>query len=205
MNQDPNLHPDQLLGEARTGNANALGRLLELYRNYLAMLARLQLGHRLQAKVDASDLVQETFLEAHRDFDQFRGDSERELVAWLRQILATNLANQVKRYHGTQRRDVRLERRIADDLDESSRLLDIGLVAPDNSPSQQAAGREQTVLLADALQRLPDDYREVLVLRHLEGLSFPQIGERMTRSADAVKKLWARALDRLRRSLGGPA
>jgi RNA polymerase sigma-70 factor (ECF subfamily) len=100
---------------------------------------------------------------------------------------------------------VRLERDLAVAVDESSRLLDRGLIAPSNSPSQQAACREQAVLLADALGRLPADYREVIILRHLEGLNFPEVAGRMGRSADAVKKLWARALGRLRGLLGeGP-
>src|SRR5262249_37657575 len=153
---------------------------------YLALLARLQIGRRLQGKVDAADLVQETFLEAHRDFAQFRGGSESELVGWLRQILATNIANQVRRYYGTQRRDVRLERELAVELDQSSRVLDHGLVASQSSPSQQAARREQAVLLADALGRLPDDYREVIILRHLEELTFPEVARRMERSVDSV-------------------
>jgi RNA polymerase sigma-70 factor (ECF subfamily) len=121
--------PEQLLHLARTGSTAALGRLLELYGNYLALLARLQIGKRLQGKLDPSDLVQETFLEAHRDFAQFRGDSEAEFVAWLRHILATNLANLVRHYYGAQRRDVRLERELAIDLDQSSRVLDQGLIA----------------------------------------------------------------------------
>jgi RNA polymerase sigma-70 factor (ECF subfamily) len=200
-----NAHPDpeQLLGAARAGDVVALGRLLELYRSYLATLARLQIGRRLQGKVDASDLVQETFLEAHRDFAQFRGAHEAELVGWLRQMLARNLANQVQRYYGTQRRDLRLEQQMALEVDQSSQVLDHGLVAACSSPSGQAVRREQAVLLADALDGLPEDYREVLVLRHLEGFSFPQVAQRMGRSVEAVKKLWARALDRLRRSLGG--
>jgi RNA polymerase sigma-70 factor (ECF subfamily) len=203
MKTNASPDPDQLLGMARAGDTFALGQLLELYRSYLATLARLQIGRRLQGKVDASDLVQQTFLEAHRDFAQFRGAKEAELVGWLRQILATNLANQVQRYCGTQSRDVRLERQLALELDESSRILDQGLVAPCSSPSHQAVRREQAVLLADALSRLPADYREVLTLRHLEGLSFPLVAQRMERTVEAVKKLWARALDRLRRSLGG--
>lgn len=203
MKTNASPDPEQLLGMARAGNSSALGQLLELYRSYLATLARLQIGRRLQGKVDASDLVQETFLEAHRDFPQFRGAKEAELVGWLRQILATNLANLVQRYCGTQSRDVRLERQLASELDQSSRILDQGLVAPFSSPSHQAARREQAVLLADALGRLPADYREVLVLRHLEGLSFPLVAQRMGRTVEGVKKLWARALDRLRRSLGG--
>src|SRR5580700_1090251 len=162
-------NPEHLLREAKAGDAATLGRLLELYRRYLALLARVQIGQRLQGKVDASDIVQETFLEAHRNFARFRGTSEGELVRWLRQILATNLADLFRRYLGTQGRDVRLEREIVGALDRSSILLDRGLVAVQSSPSHQAAQREQAVLLADALGQLPDDYREAIVLRHLEG------------------------------------
>jgi RNA polymerase sigma-70 factor (ECF subfamily) len=194
--------PEQLLQSAQEGDTAALGQLLELYRHYLTLLARLQINRRLQGKVDASDLVQETFLEAHRDFEQFRGASERELVGWLRQILATNMANVVRHYQGTQSRDVRLERELVVQLDQSSRFLGAALVADYSSPSQQAARREEAVLLAEALGRLSDDYREVLVLRHLEGLGFPEVARRMGRSVDSVKNLWARALARLRRSVG---
>jgi RNA polymerase sigma-70 factor (ECF subfamily) len=194
--------PEQLLILAQKGNGPALGRLLEFYRDYLALLARLQIGRRLQGKVDASDLVQETFLKAHRDFAQFRGTREAEWVSWLRQILAFNLAHLVRRYCGTQRRDVRLERELVHELNESSRVLDEGLVARQSSPSQRAARREQAVLLAGALGQLPEDYREVIILSHLEGLSFPEVARRMGRSVDSVKNLWARALARLRRALG---
>ena len=197
------VDPEVLLQEARAGDAATLGRLLELYRRYLALLARVQIGHRLQGKVDASDIVQETFLEAHRNFPRFRGTSEGELVRWLRQILAANLADLLRRYLGAQGRDVRLEREIEDAFDRSSVLLDRGLVAPQSSPSQQAARREQAVLLADALDQLPDDYRDVLVLRHLEGLTFPQVAARMGRSLDSVEKLWMRGLARLRQIMGG--
>ena len=176
--------------------------LLEMYRRYLALLARVQIGKRLQGKVDASDVVQETFLEAHRSFGRFRGGSEGEFVRWLRQILAGNLTDVLRRFLATKGRDVRLEREIADSLDQSSALLDRGLVAPQSSPSHQAARREQSVLLADALGRLPEDYREVLVLRHLEGLTFPEVAARMGRSLDSVEKLWMRGLARLRQILG---
>jgi RNA polymerase sigma-70 factor (ECF subfamily) len=197
------VDPEVLLQEARAGDGATLGRLLELYRRYLALLARVQIGHRLQGKVDASDIVQETFLEAHRNFPRFRGTSEGELVRWLRQILAANLADLLRRYLGAKGRDVRLEREIEDAFDRSSVLLDRGLVAQQSSPSQQAARREQAVILADALDQLPDDYRDVLVLRHLEGLTFPQVAERMGRSLDSVEKLWMRGLARLRQIMGG--
>jgi len=201
-NRPANSDPDPLLARARAGQGDALGRLLERYRGYLTLLARLQISKRLQGKVDAADLVQDTFLEAHRHFTGFRGTSEREFVAWLRQILAGVVANLVRHYLGTRRRDPRLECELAAELDQSSRVLDGGLAARQSTPSERAARREQAVLLADALERLPEDYREVLVLRHLEGLSFPEVARRLDRTQDSVKKLWTRALDRLRQTLG---
>src|SRR5262245_12305563 len=193
---------EQLLAGARTGDESALGRLLERYRAYLTLLARLQIGRRLQGKADEADMVQDTFLEAARHFALFRGETEPEFTAWLRQILATCLAHLVRRYYGTQARDVRLERMLEDDLVQSSQAIDRGLIAEQSSPSQRASRREQAVLLADALERLPPDYREVIILRHLEGLTFPEVATRMGRSLDSVEKLWVRALPRLRRALG---
>ena len=189
-----------LLAAARAGDRDALGALLEAYRSYLRLLARLEIGRRLRTKVDASDLVQETFLQAHRSFPEFRGVSESEILAWLRRILATRLSNVVRHFHGTQRRDLDLER----DLGRSSRALQGVLAVSQTSPSQRFARREQAVLLANAVERLPDDYREVVVLRNLRGLKFREVAEAMGRSRDAVQKLWARALDRLRVELGGP-
>jgi RNA polymerase sigma-70 factor (ECF subfamily) len=195
--------PEQLIAMARTGDGQALGRLLELYRNYLTLLARLQISRRLQSKVDATDLVQETFLKAHRRFGQFRGNGERELIGWLRQILLLNVANLVRHYYGTQGRNVRLECDLADEWDRSSQAWDGGLVAKQSSPSQRAVRREEAVLLADALAKLPADYAELIVLRHLQGLPFAEVARRMGRSLDSVEKLWVRALARLRRLLGG--
>jgi RNA polymerase sigma-70 factor (ECF subfamily) len=193
---------EELLAKARAGDARALGQLLELYRAYLTLLARVQIGRRLQGKADCADVVQETFLEAARHFASFRGVTEPELTAWLRQILAGCLGHLVRRYFGTQGRDIRLERALEYDLDQSSQALDRGLVAVQSTPSQLASRREQAVLLADALTQLPDDYHEVIVLRHLEGLTFPQVAERMGRSVDSVEKLWLRAVTRLRKTMG---
>jgi RNA polymerase sigma-70 factor (ECF subfamily) len=197
------LDAEQLLRLARAGSGLALGQLLELYRHYLTLLARLQISRRLQGKVDPTDLVQETFLNASRDFGQFRGSNEKELAGWLRQILAARLADLFRRYCGTRGRDVGLERALEVELDQSSQVLDRGLVAPLSSPSRQAVRHEQAAWLAQALERLPTAYREVLVLHHLQECDFPEVGRRMGRSVEAVKKLWARALVRLRRSLGG--
>jgi RNA polymerase sigma-70 factor (ECF subfamily) len=194
--------PGPLLDLARSGDGSALGRLLENYGTYLGLLARVQIGRRLQGKLDAADVLQETFMIASRDFGQFRGGSEGEFVAWLRCILGGVIANQVRRYLGTKGRDVRLEQELTGDVDRSSRALDRALVARQSTPSQRASRREQSVLLAAALARLPQDYREVIILRQLEELSFPEVAARMGRTEDSVKNLWARALGKLRRSLG---
>jgi RNA polymerase sigma-70 factor (ECF subfamily) len=195
--------PETLLDQARAGDGQALGQLLESYRAYLTLLARVQIGRRLQGKVDAADVVQDAFLSAYRDFGQFRGASEGEFRGWLRQILAYVLANLVRYYQGTQRRDVRLERQLTIELDQSSHTLDRGLVAEQSSPSQQAVRREQAVLLAEALTHLPEPWRDLLILRHLEGLTFPEVARRLGRTVDSVKKQWPRALASLRRVLEG--
>src|SRR5262249_10781031 len=139
-----------LLARARAGDAAALGTLLETFRPYLALLARLQIGRRLQGKADPADLVQEAFLEAHRDFPGFRGTTEGELMAWPRQIPARTPANLARHYLGTRGRDVRLERNLADELAASSQVLERGLASPHSSPSQRAAAREQAARLAAA-------------------------------------------------------
>jgi RNA polymerase sigma-70 factor (ECF subfamily) len=194
-------NPASWLRLAREGDAAALGQLLDGHQSYLTIMARVQVGRRLQGKIDPSDLVQETFLEASRDFARFRGQTEAEFLAWLRQILIRNLANLIRRYCGTQARDVNLERDLNQEFDQSWQMLDAGLVADQSSPSQQASRREMALILARALERLPADYRETIVLRHLEGLTFPEVARRMDRTEDSVKKLWVRALARLRSAL----
>jgi len=195
------LPTNELLGRARAGDEEARGRLLDAYRSYLTFLARVQLGRRLQGKVDPSDLVQEAFLEAHRDFRRFQGQTEAELLAWLRRVLATSLADQIRRYRGTQRRDPRLERRLAAEVDRSSQALERSLMAPDSSPSDRAARREEALSLAEAMEALPEHYREVLLLRHFHGLPFPEIARRLGKTLEAVKKIWLRGLSQLRRTL----
>src|SRR5262249_7171589 len=150
----------------------------------------LQIDRRLQGKLDASDVVQETFLQAHRCFGQFLGTSESELAAWLRQILASRLLEQARRYLRARQPDVRLERDRAAALDRSSQALGGAVVARDSSPSQRAARREQAVLLASALEQLPAVYRQVILLHQLEDLSFPEVAARMGRSLNSVKNLW---------------
>jgi RNA polymerase sigma-70 factor, ECF subfamily len=203
MDQTAGGEPEDLLRLARAGDAKALGRLLENYRVYLRFLARQQIGRRLQGKADPSDLVQEAFLGATRDFEQFRGTTEKELLGWLRQILASLLANLVRHYQSTQKRSVRLEQQLAVELEQSSEGLGGGLIDRQDSPSEQAGGREQAVLLLAALETLPADDRELLTLRHLDGLTFPEVARRLGRTVDSLKKRWPRALARLRQALTG--
>jgi RNA polymerase sigma-70 factor (ECF subfamily) len=179
---------------------------MELLRTDLALLARAQIGFHLRGRLDASDLVQETFLDACRDFHHFRGTSHREWVAWLRKILFYNLARVVQRQVAAKkrstRREVSLHQRVSA-MDGSSGTIpfETALVSPSSSPSSHARRRERAACLTDQLARLPTDYREVLVLRNLEGLPFSEVARRMNRSAGAVRILWVRAVDQLRRLL----
>jgi RNA polymerase sigma-70 factor (ECF subfamily) len=192
--------PDRLIERARRGDEAARGALLELYRNYLRLVARSMIGGALRVKLDASDLVQETFLKAHRDFGQFAGGSEGELVAWLRRVLVHSLANQVK-HHRRQARDHQRQESLERLLEQSGLMAQMALASQVPSPSEAASRREQAVLLADAVDRLPPDYREAFVLRTLEHVPFEEIAERMARSVGAVRMLWARAVKRLHRML----
>jgi RNA polymerase sigma-70 factor (ECF subfamily) len=194
--------PELLLILAKAGCSPALVRLLDRYRDPLAEQARGQIGRRLRVKVDVEDLLQEVSLEAYRDIGKFRGSTEGEFLCWLRRILDTILLNQVRHYFGTRRRNLRRERRLALDADDSMRDLARDPVAPDTSPTQRALKRERAARLAEAIETLPVRYREVIVLRHIEGLSFPEIARRMDRTEDSVKNMWVRALRHLRGLLG---
>jgi RNA polymerase sigma-70 factor (ECF subfamily) len=191
---------ETLLHRARAGDEAARGRLLELYRNYLRFMARALISQPLQARLDASDVVQETFLKAYREFTGFLGSSEPELVAWLRQILVRTVADQVKR-HRAKGRDYRREEPLEAVLDRSSAAIQERLAARISSPSGHAIRREQAVVLADALETLPADYREVFVLRILEHVPIEEIAARMNRSVNAVRKLWTRAMVALEKVL----
>ena len=174
---------------------------LERYRSWLGLLARLQVEPRFRSKFDASDIVQQTLLEAVRDWPKFRGQSEAELAAWLRQILAHVLLHEVRRFGGAQRRDVGREVSLEQALAESSRRLGRRSRSPDSSPSERAGRHELELQLADALARLPADYAEIILLRNVEGLSHEEAALRMGRGVGAVRMLWVRALGRLRTEL----
>jgi RNA polymerase sigma-70 factor (ECF subfamily) len=195
---DLGTDPDTLLERARVGERSARERLLESFRNYLRLLAYTGMGEALQDKADPSDLVQETLLKAHANFVHFRGRNEAELAGWLRQILARNLIDLGRRYHGTEARRVSRERSLEELLDQSSLALGRLISVGGSSPSEHAQRREMSVVLADALADLNPDYRNVIMLRSLEERSWEDVARRMKRTTGAVRVLWARALTRLR-------
>jgi RNA polymerase sigma-70 factor (ECF subfamily) len=187
------------LPAARTGSHEALGRILEACRPYLLLIAQKELDPALHAKGGASDLVQETFLEAQRDFPQFRGSSEAEFLGWLRRMLLHNLASFTRQYRGTDKRSIGREIPLA--TDSSSGQRDGGVSAASPSPSEQAIGLEAAQALARAVERLPEDYRRIVTLRYYEERSFDDIAQLMQRSPNAVRKLWARAVEQLQQEL----
>jgi RNA polymerase sigma-70 factor (ECF subfamily) len=182
------------LAEARAGSADALGRLLEFFRFYLTRVARSEIADGLQAKCGASDVVQDTFLEAQRDFPRFDGGCEEDLKAWLRQILVNNLKNVHRHYAGTDKRRV-----------DREAPLEAAGAATGPGPATLAVQREQQDALDAALARLPDQYLRVVLLRNREHLSFEEIGATIGRTAEAARKLWARAIEQLQTELNPPA
>ena len=207
--------PIELMNRARSGEADALGELCTLYRNYLRMVVRAGMGPRLRERVEMSDVVQEALVEVVRQFPQFTGQNEAALVGWLRRLVAQKLAD-LGRYHS---RAKRLGDAHAVPLDApwdgegrpalhahdaaGARLLDM-LALSQTSPSEAASRRELIVLLADALTGIEDQESEVLWLYHAEGLSFESIGERLGLGRKAVRGIWARALKQLKRALDPP-
>jgi RNA polymerase sigma-70 factor, ECF subfamily len=180
---------------ARQGDREALGQALSSVRDYLLLVANKELDPGLQCKGNASDLVQETFLRAQRGMQAFRGRTPSEWRHWLRSILVRNLAQERRRFCSTAKRQVQLEVNIADERRfEGSR--------DNETPSRNLAQRERETALYEGLQRLPDHYRQVVVWRYREQLTFEEIGRRCRISTEAARKLWTRALGRLRKEVG---
>jgi RNA polymerase sigma-70 factor, ECF subfamily len=193
---DPIAH---LLQEARAGDLEVLGGALESCREYLLLIAARGLDAGLIAKGGPSDLVQDTLLGAYRDFGGFHGSSRDELLAWLRKILWNNLAVHRRRYRGTRKRQVSLE--VPIDGAAGAAALH-GLRCDSATPGTAAMRREQSAVLSAALERIPEDYRRVVIWYQYDRLTFEQIGERLGRSGDAIRKLWSRALIRLTEEIG---
>jgi RNA polymerase sigma-70 factor (ECF subfamily) len=173
---------------------------LERFREYLGLLARLQLDPRLQAKVDLSGVVQQTLLEAHLAMGQRRGEGEAQVVAWLRKILVNNLADEIRK-HAAGKRDAAIERSLDAGLEQSSSRIEAWLAADQSSPSQRAIQHEEMLLLADAVAGLPENQRRAVEYHHLKGWSLAEIAEALQCSKSAVAGLLHRGLETLRRRL----
>jgi RNA polymerase sigma-70 factor (ECF subfamily) len=171
-------------------------RSLEQFRSYLLLLARVQLEAGPRNRIDPSDIVQQTLLEAHARADQFHGD-DAALAAWLRQVLVNNLRD-ARRALRRQKRDIRREQSLEEAVEQSSARLEGALAAPPSSPSQRAVRNEDLLRLADALVQLPPPQREAIVLHHLQGCSLSETAERMGRTDAAVAGLLHRGLKKLR-------
>jgi RNA polymerase sigma-70 factor, ECF subfamily len=198
---EPPDDESRLLAAAHGGSREALGRALEGCRRYLLAIAERQLDPELRSKGGASDLVQETFLEAQRNFARFQGSSPDELRAWLRQVLLCNVGTFTRRYRYTTKRSVGREVALA--AEDSSADVGPDLAGSTLTPSGVAIENEQTAALRRALERLPEDYRRVVVLRFEENRSFEEIGRLTDRSAEAARKIWSRAVERLRQEWEG--
>ena len=190
------------LPAARAGSPEALGQALEACRDYLLRIAEGELGSDLQAKGGASDLVQGTMLDAIRGFAHFQGNTQAELLQWLRRLLLNNLADFTRQYRDTAKRQIGQEVRL--EGDDSSAERGGGLAAAWLSPSGEAMAHEQAEAIRHAVERLPDDYRRVLVLRYQEERSFEEIGDLLGLTANAARKLLLRAVERVQRELEGP-
>ena len=187
------------LGQAREGSLEALSDLLEKYRSLLLWTAQQGLDAGLRTKFGASDVVQETLLEAFRDFPQFQGQSDEQWQAWLRQVLANNLANFERRYRHADKRLLERERSI--DAESAVRREAERAVRRESPVEIEAMRKEHAASLTAALSALPDDYRQVLLLRYQQQLAFSDIATRMGRSENAVRKLWARAVRSLQEQM----
>jgi RNA polymerase sigma-70 factor (ECF subfamily) len=170
---------------------------LEPYRDYLILLARSNLDFRLRGQIDPSDVVQQTLLKAHSKRSQFRGTTEAQWVAWLRAILANDLAEASRRLGRIPR-----GRSFEAALEESAERLETFLAADQSSPSQRAMQVERLARLVEALAGLPEDQRVAVELQHFQGLTVAQVAERMSRSLASVTNLIYRATKTLRRELG---
>jgi RNA polymerase sigma-70 factor, ECF subfamily len=187
----------ELLVQARSGDRRALDQLFGACRAYLSVLAQTELGNRLRTKVDPSDLVQQTMMEAYKGFHGFRGASEAEWFAWLRGILGHNAADFVRYYRGAGKRQIEREVRFrAHDGDSSAP----GVLEPADDgerPSELLLRQERELRLADAISQLDEDQRTVIMLRNLQRLPFDEVAAQMGRSRPAAQMLWMRAIRKL--------
>lgn len=192
------------IDSAKSGQTETLGFLLNAYTNYLKILAEEQLDCRLRSRLNASDIVQETLLEAFRDFHLFRGCFADEFRSWLRRILIHNLMRTAEKHLTASKRDIRNEFSFTQTSSlsgQSKGRIDWLFVDHSNSPSAVVCEQEKRHLVAKAIAALPRDYQEIIELRHVDGLEFSEIAKRLGKSSGACRMLWLRAIERLKNSV----
>ena len=183
-----------LIQEALLGNRDAIGQLLDRHRPYLKMLTLRVLDGQLNARVDDSDLVQQTWLAAFRDFDNFEGNDEAQFVAWLRKIHEHNITDTMRIHIGAEKRSIIKEQSGGEGESGYPHLTTL-------SPSQRVMQAEEAVKLAEAMSTIPEDQQEAVRLRHLEGRSLAELATHFDRSETAVASLLKRGLANLRQRL----
>ncbi len=184
---------ERAIDQVRNGDDKELERLLDGCRRYISLVSMDILDRKLQSKIGASDLVQDTLLEAHDSFDRFEGNSEAELFAWLTTILKRRLSKSRDHFYGTAKRNVSRERSLEGYQADAS-------PAPfedDVTPSAVVIAQDEEQMIRKGMAQLTAEYRQVLILRNWERKSFAEIGEAMDRSPEAVRKLWGRAVEKL--------
>jgi len=193
----------QVLNRAKLGDESAKGELLDRFRPYLNVIAQRLLDERLQGRMDYADVVQTTFLEATRDFGQFRGDSVESLLAWLRNILRNNVSTAHQHHLAAQKRSARKETLIRGRSDSgvSSFGMAENLPSHTSSPSQRMMRDEAAVVLATCLDQIPETQRDAIRMRYLEGMALKEISDRMQKSEMAVAGLLKRGLRALREAM----
>lgn len=201
MASDLHAQAEKLLAEARRGNSSALGTLFGRYHNYIKLLASAHVCPRIKVRASASDIAQETFLHAHRGFSDFRGTTGGEFIAWLQSILTRRIQHLYRQNLFAQKRDIRREislEAIRKRMDRSTIQLGSVLIDKAPTPASEAQCQERGVHVADALAELHRDYRQVLMMRSVEGLTFAEVAARMNRSEGAVRMLWLRGIRKLK-------
>jgi RNA polymerase sigma-70 factor (ECF subfamily) len=193
----------QVLDRAKNGDENAKGELLNRFRPYLNVIAQRLLDERLQGRLDFSDVVQTTFLEASRDFQSFRGDSVESLLAWLRNILRNNVSTAHQQHLAAQKRSARKEITLRVTSESGGSSLGMADIVPSesSSPSQRMMRDEASVFLASCMEQIPETQRDAIRMRYLEGMSLKDISDRMSKSEMAVAGLLKRGLRALREEM----
>lgn len=177
------------------------GESFEEFRSYLRLLANMQIDRRVRSKVDASDIVQQTMLQAHKAREQFRGDNDAQRAAWLRQILVRNL-HHATRDHTRDKRDVRREKSMQAAVEQSSMRLERILASNETTPSSNVRQGEQLLELAQAIEALPESQREALILHYVDQMTLPEIAKQLDKTRGSVAGLLRRALSTLREHFG---